>query len=146
MYINCFAMFCYNLLCFPMLFHPGDPVNTVVEGSRMKRQIVRQKHCRFHVGKMLCIRVYMCLYVLYTFVQVWYRCVYVLCKCLYVLYMFLYAFIYLTQVYIGRCMLLYDLYIFIQVYIGLYRFYIGLYTFFHCRIHTCHMLCLLNWC
>ena len=23
-----FAIFCYIFLCFPMLFHPGDPVNT----------------------------------------------------------------------------------------------------------------------
>ena len=25
-----FAIVCYVLLCFPMLFHPGDPVNTAV--------------------------------------------------------------------------------------------------------------------
>ena len=33
-----FAMNCYILRCFPMLFHPGDPVNTVLVFSTSKSE------------------------------------------------------------------------------------------------------------
>ena len=88
-----FALCCYALLCFPMLFHPGDPVNTAdrqtdrgLTDSQTDLQIISQ--IRKPIKHIMCCFLITICSILYMFICFLYVLIYIY---IYIKYMFCYA-------------------------------------------------------